>query len=52
MHVQNLMNSLWDIHIFLGLEPKESHCICTQAGLVLRQGYVPEKCHANQNHAN
>ena len=29
MHVQNLMNSLWDIHIFLGLVPKESHCITT-----------------------
>jgi len=27
MHVQNLMNSLWDIRIFLGLVPKESHCI-------------------------
>ena len=27
MHVQNLMNSLWDIRIFLGLEPKESPCI-------------------------
>ena len=26
MHVQNLMNSLWDIRIFLGLVPKESHC--------------------------
>ena len=22
------MNSLWDIRIFLGLVPKESHCIC------------------------
>ena len=31
MHIQNLMNSLWDIRIFLGLAPKESHCIicCT-----------------------
>ena len=28
LHVQNLMNSLWDIRIFLGLVPKESHCIC------------------------
>ena len=27
MHVQNLMNSLWDIRIFLGLVPKESLCI-------------------------
>jgi len=27
MHVQNLMNILLDIHIFLGLVPKESHCI-------------------------
>ena len=27
MHVQNLTNSLWDIRIFLGLVPKESHCI-------------------------
>ena len=27
MHVQNLMNSLWDIRIFLGLVPKESPCI-------------------------
>ena len=26
MHPQNLMNSLWDIRIFLGLVPKESHC--------------------------
>jgi len=26
MHVQNLMNSLWDIRIFLGLVPKESPC--------------------------
>ena len=26
MHVQNLMNSLWDIRIFLGLVPKESTC--------------------------
>ena len=26
MHVQNLMNSLWDIRIFLGLVPKESLC--------------------------
>ena len=29
MHVQNLMNSLWDIRIFLGLVPKESPCITT-----------------------
>ena len=29
MHVQNLMNSLWDIRIFLGLVPKESHCTST-----------------------
>ena len=29
MHVQNLMNSLWDICIFLGLVPKESPCIYT-----------------------
>ena len=29
MHVQNLMNSLWDIRIFLGLVPKESPCIRT-----------------------
>ena len=27
MHVQNRMNSLWDICIFLGLVPKESDCI-------------------------
>ena len=27
MHVQNLMNNLWDIVIFLCLVPKESHCI-------------------------
>jgi len=27
MHVQNLMNSLSDICIFLGLVPKESPCI-------------------------
>ena len=27
MHVQNLMNSLWDIRIFLGLVPKESPCV-------------------------
>ena len=27
MHVQNLKNSLWDIRIFLGLIPKESHRI-------------------------
>ena len=27
MHVQNLLNSLWDIRIFLGLVPKESPCI-------------------------
>ena len=27
MHVQNLMNSLWDIRISLGLVPKESPCI-------------------------
>ena len=27
MHVQNLMNSLRDIRIFLGLVPKESPCI-------------------------
>ena len=27
MHVQNLMNSLWDTRIFLGLVPKESPCI-------------------------
>ena len=26
MHIQNLMNSLWDIRIFLGLVPKESPC--------------------------
>ena len=26
MHVQNLMNSLWDIRIFLCLVPKESPC--------------------------
>ena len=26
MHVQNLMYSLWDIHIFLGPVPKESPC--------------------------
>ena len=26
MHVQNLINSLWDIRIFLGLVPKESPC--------------------------
>jgi hypothetical protein len=25
--IQNLMNSLWDIRIFLGLVPKESTCI-------------------------
>ena len=31
MHVQNLMNSLWDIGIFLGLVPKESPCITKQA---------------------
>jgi len=31
MHVQNLMNSLWDIRILLGLVPKESHCISLQA---------------------
>ena len=33
MHVQNQMNSLWDIRIFLGLVPKESHCI-TRNGLL------------------
>ena len=27
MHIQNLMNSLWDIRIFLGLVPRESPCI-------------------------
>ena len=27
MRVQNVMNSLWDIRIFLGLVPKESPCI-------------------------
>ena len=27
MHVQNLMNSFWDIRIFFGLIPKESPCI-------------------------
>ena len=27
MHVQNIMNSLWDIRISLGLVPKESPCI-------------------------
>jgi hypothetical protein len=27
MPVQNLINSLWDIRIFLGLVPKESPCI-------------------------
>ena len=26
MHVKNVMNSLWDIRIFLGLVPKESPC--------------------------
>ena len=26
MHVQSLMNSLWNIRIFLGLVPTESHC--------------------------
>jgi len=31
MHVQNLMNSLWDIRTFLGLVPKESHCINLRA---------------------
>ena len=29
MHVQNIMNSLWDIRIFLGLVPKESPCTST-----------------------
>jgi len=29
MHIQNLMNSLLDIRIFLSLVPKESHCIKT-----------------------
>jgi hypothetical protein len=27
MHVQNLMNSLWDIRIFLGPVPEESYRI-------------------------
>ena len=27
MHVQNLMNSRWDIRIFSGLVPKESPCM-------------------------
>ena len=27
MHVQNLMNSLWDIRVFLSVVPKESPCI-------------------------
>ena len=27
MHVQNLVNTVWDIRIFLGLVPKESPCI-------------------------
>ena len=33
VHVQNLMNSLWDIHIFLCLVPKESPCILLQVNL-------------------
>ena len=31
MHVQNLMNSLWDIRIFLDLVPKESPCTSCHA---------------------
>ena len=31
MYVKNLMNSLWDIRIFLGLVPKESHCILSRS---------------------
>ena len=33
MHVQNLMNSLWDIRIFLGLVPKESPCTNNPANI-------------------
>ena len=37
MHVQNVMNSLWDIHIFLGLVSKESPCTLNAAILVWTQ---------------
>ena len=36
MHVKNLMNSLWDIRIFMGLVPKESPCINTSTHHHLR----------------
>ena len=36
MHVQNLMNSLRDIRIFLGLVPKESPCTKSNSLLLLR----------------
>ena len=33
MHVQNLMNSLWDIRFFLGLVPKVSPCIKVRSSI-------------------
>ena len=39
MNVQNLMNSLWDIRIFLGPVPKESPCII----------WRPAKCSGNSS---
>ena len=40
MRVQNLMNSLWDIRIFLGLVPKESLCIYNNNELKVTQPEV------------
>jgi hypothetical protein len=45
MHVQNLMNSLWDIRIFLGPVPKESPDIWMHA----RQEEVVCKLHGHWN---
>ena len=45
MHVQNLMNRLWDIRIFLGLVPKESNCSSSkQSGMALWRLYSATSC--------
>ena len=45
MHVQNLMNSLWDIRIFLCLVPKESPCIIHIHFWVFQVDSVPIRDH-------
>ena len=40
MHVQNLMNDLWDIRIFLGLVLKESSCIFKSVVSVIHSSFL------------